>query len=119
MKDYRQLNVWQRTHSFAGPSDAVTKSFPQEKWFRLTSHTRRAASAIPASLAEEPRRDRDGKLQRFVDIAHGVASELANFLPLASERRFLPTEAHPAPRDETAQIERMLGALARKLKADR
>jgi len=119
VKDYRQLAVWQRSHKLALAVYAATKCFPNEERFGLTSQMRRAASSIPANLAEGCGRDSDGELKRFIDIAHGSASELEYFLLLAYDLTLLPLNSQRPLADETGQLKRMLGAFARKLKADR
>ena len=119
MKDYRQLEVWERSHKFTLEVYSVTKIFPKEELFGLTSQLRRCCSSIPANLAEGCGRDSDAELKRFIDIAHGSASETEYFLLLSFELGYLPAPDHARFGDEISQIKRMLGAFARKLKADR
>ena len=119
MRDYRTLQVWRRSHTLALAVYSVTRNFPKEELFGLTSQMRRASSSIPANLAEGCGRDSDAELKRFVDIAHGSASEAEYFLLLSHELGFLTKTDHARLGDEAAQIKKMLGALARKLKADR
>ena len=119
MKDYRKLDVWQRSHQFTLAVYAATKSFPKEELFGLTSQLRRASSSIPANLAEGCGRDSDAELKRYIDIAHGSASEAEYHLLLAKELQYPSESSHASLADEIAQIKRMLGALSRKLKADR
>lgn len=119
MKDYRQLEVWQRGHRFAFAIYAATRDFPSEERFGLTNQLRRAATSIPANLAEGCGRDSDAELKRFVDIAHGSASETEYFLLLSADLAFLSSVEQQPLADEISQLKRMLGALSRKLKADR
>lgn len=119
MKDYRQLAVWDRSHQFALRIYEITKAFPREELFGITSQLRRAAVSIPTNIAEGCGRDSDAELKRFVDISHGSASETEYLLLLAFNLGFLPASGHEEVADEIGQIKRMLGALARKLKADR
>ena len=119
MKDYRQLEVWERSHCFTLEVYAAPKTFPKEELFGLTSRTRRACASIPANLAEGCGRDNDAELKRFVDIPHGSASETEYFLLLASDLKMLDAARFAALSDKIGQIKRMLGALSRRLKADR
>lgn len=119
MKDYRTLQVWQRSHNLTLEVYALSKRFPKEELFGLTSQLRRCCSSIPANLAEGCGRDSDAELKRFVDIAHGSASEAEYFLLLAHELGYLDSASHQRLSDEIAELKKMLGALARKLKADR
>jgi four helix bundle protein len=119
VKDYRQLAVWQRSHKLTRDIYCASKTFPKEELFGLTSQLRRASVSVPANIAEGCGRDSDAELKRFIDIAHGSASEAEYHLLLAADLGFLTSAAHAPLADEISQIKRMLGAFARKLKADR
>lgn len=119
MKDYRSLQVWQRSHQLTLTVYGLTKRFPKEELFGLTSQLRRASSSIPANIAEGCGRDSDAELKRFIGIAHGSASELEYFLLLSCELDYIAGAEHVPLAAEVAELKKMLGALARKLKADR
>jgi four helix bundle protein len=119
VKDYRTLQVWQRSHALTLEVYSLSKRFPKEELFGLTGQLRRCCSSIPANLAEGCGRDSDAEPKRFVDIAYGSASEAEYFILLAHELGYLdsPTYRHVA--GEISELKKMLGAFARKLKADR
>jgi four helix bundle protein len=119
VKDYRSLQVWQRGHALTLEVYSLTQRFPKEELFGLTSQLRRCCASIPANLAEGCGRDSDAELKRFVDIAHGSASEAEYYLLLACELDYLDTTKHRRLAAEIAELKKMLGALSRKLKADR
>ena len=119
MKDYRKLEIWLRSHQLTLSVYATTKSFPKEELFGLISQIRRACSSVPANIAEGCGRDSDAELKRFLDIAHGSASELEYLLLLARELGYLPNDRYREIIEELSQIKRMLGAFCRKLKAVR
>ncbi len=119
MKDYRKLIVWERSHKLVLSIYSATRTFPKDELFGLTSQMRRAAASIPANIAEGCGRDTDPELKRFVDISHGSASELAYFVFLAHEPGYIDSPVFTQLEDETGQVKRMLGAFARRLKADR
>ncbi len=119
MKDYRQLEIWQRSHRLTLEIYRVTKSFPKDELFGVTSQMRRAATSIPANIAEGCGRDSEAELKRFLDIAHGSASELDYFILLSHELGYLSAELHAPLAQELSQLKRMIGAFSRKLKAAR
>jgi four helix bundle protein len=80
---------------------------------------RRSASSIPANISEGCGRDSEPELKRFLDIAHGSASETDYHLNLASDLGYLSPEDYLPLANEIGQVKRMIGAFARKLKADR
>ena len=119
MKDYRKLTIWQRSHQLTLSVYAASRAFPKEELYGLTSQMRRAASLMPANIAEGCGRDSDAELKRFLDIAHGSAAELEYHLLLACELLYLEQALHDRLTSELVEIKRMIGAFSRKLKAER
>ena len=52
VRSYRDLQVWQRAMDLAVGTYEITKSYPREELFGLTSQSRRAAASIAANIAE-------------------------------------------------------------------
>lgn len=117
MKNYRELNVWERSHEITLAVYHATRRFPKEELFGLTSQIRRAAASVPANLAEVCGRDGDAELRRFANIALGSACELDYHVLLASDLGYLDSAAAQALAADIMQLRRMLGAFIRKLKA--
>ena len=118
MKDYKKLNIWQRSHQMTLAIYSASRAFPRDEQYGLTSQTRRAAASIPANVAEGCGRDSDAELKRFLDIAHGSASELDYHLLLARELGYLEGHEHDRLASELGEIKRMIGAFSRRLKAE-
>jgi four helix bundle protein len=51
-KTFKDLLVWQKGHKFVLKVYKITKPFPKEEIYGLTSRFRRAAVSIPANIAE-------------------------------------------------------------------
>jgi four helix bundle protein len=85
MKDFHELQVWQKAHQLTLAIYRVTAPFPREELFGLTSQLRRACSSIPANLAEGCGRTGDAEFSRFCSIAMGSASELEYHLLLGKD----------------------------------
>ena len=117
MKDYRELKIWSRSHALTLALYRATKGFPREETFGLTSQIRRAASSIPANIAEGCGRDGDAELKRFLNIALGSACELDYFILLAGELEYLPARETKTLGGEILEIRSMLGGFIQKLKA--
>ncbi len=78
---------------------------------------RRAASSIPANIAEGCGRDGDAELKRFLVIALGSACELDYFILLSTELGYIVTEVSQKIGEDSVRLRRQLGAFIRKLKA--
>jgi four helix bundle protein len=117
VKDYRELEVWKQGHALTLAIYQVTNSFPKDELFGLTGQMRRAASSIPANIAEGCGRDGDAELKRFLNIALGSASELDYFILLGQELRYIQPEQAGTLAAECLRLRRQLGAFIKKLKA--
>lgn len=69
MKDFK--NVWQNAHELVLKVYKITKDFPKEEIYGLTSQIRRASSSVPTNIAEGCGRNTDGDLYRFLCISVG------------------------------------------------
>ena len=76
MKDYRSLQVWQKSHELTLSVYEVTQSFPNDEKYGLTSQLRRSASSIPSNIAEGCGRGSDADFARCCQIAMGSACEV-------------------------------------------
>ena len=52
MQDFRKLQVWEKSHKLTLEIYKVTRCFPKEELFGLTSQIRRSTSSIPTNIAE-------------------------------------------------------------------
>jgi len=67
MRNYEDLEVWQKSHALTVRLYRVTEAFPRSELFGLTSQIRRASGSIGANLAEGCGRWGDGELQKTLD----------------------------------------------------
>ena len=118
MQDFKKLRVWEKSHRLALLIYHATRSFPQEERYGLTSQLRRAASSIPANIAEGCGRASNAELGRFFQVAMGSASELEYHLLLVRDLNLLNEPDHKRLTVQVTEVKRMLTALIRKLKTD-
>ncbi|RWH73830.1 MAG: four helix bundle protein [Mesorhizobium sp.] len=115
---YKDLIVWQQAMDLAVAVYGVTKSWPKEELYGLTSQVRRAASSVPANIAEGYGREVRGSYQQFLRIAQGSLKELETQL-LIAERTGIAPNATAAPLlASTESVGKLLRLLIRKLSAD-
>lgn len=117
MKDFRNLAVWEKAHRLTLSVYAATRKFPSDEKFGLVSQMRRAASSIPANLAEGCGRQGDADFARFVQIAIGSSSELEYFLELARDLGYLDREQYAALSGQTVEVRQMLIAFSKRLRS--
>jgi four helix bundle protein len=119
MKDFRDLNVWEKAHDLALDCYSATENFPKHEIFGIVSQIRRAAASIGANIAEGCGRGGNAEFQRFLQMAMGSASELEYHLLLSRDLRFLNLDRYEPMRLKVVEIKRMLTALIRKVDIER
>lgn len=117
MKDFRTLKVWQKSHSLTLSVYTVTKIFPKEELFGITSQLRRSIVSIPTNLAEGCGRGSDKDFKRFVQIAMGSASESEYLFLLSKDLEYISNEKYNKLLIEIQEIKKMLTSLISKLKS--
>lgn len=96
----------------------VTRKFPREELYSLTSQTRRSAASISANIAEGCGRSGAAELNRYLQIAMGSASELEFHILMAHDLGFLAHADFQALSQEVVDVKRMLTSFSQKLKMD-
>lgn len=92
MQNYKDLKVWEKAHLFTLTVYEVTKGFPKEEIYSLTNQLRRAASSIPANIAEGCGKNSQPEFAHYLNIALGSANESEYFLILSKDLNYLPVE---------------------------
>lgn len=116
IRNYRDLAVWQRGIDIALAVYEVTKSFPADERFGLTSQLRRAAVSVPANIAEGHARSSTKDYLRYVAIAIGSLAETATFIELAGRLGYGNVEEMRKIFEMTTEERRMLRALQKSLR---
>jgi four helix bundle protein len=119
VKDFRDLDVWNKAHSATLAVYRATADFPKEELYGLTSQTRRCSASIPANIAEGCGRRGNGEFHRFLTIAMGSASELEYHLLLSHDLGFLAANKFDALTVQVQEIKKMLASLIRRVDAER
>ena len=114
-QNYKDLIVWQKAIDLAKRIYGVTRMFPREEKFGLTSQMRRAAVSIPSNIAEGQARRTTPEFIQFVSHAEGSAAELDTQIILAVELEFCAKKDALPIYELNDEIRRMLNTLRRKL----
>lgn len=115
MKDFKELKVWSKAHELTMAIYSLTRTFPTDEIYGLTSQVRRSAASIGANIAEGCGRRSDSELARFLQIARGSASETEYHLLLARDLRFLSESDYRSTEQKIVEVQRMLTALVQKV----
>jgi four helix bundle protein len=114
-QNYRELGVWSEGITLVEMCYRLTKAFPKEEIYGMTSQIRRAAVSVPANIAEGYGRENRGEYIQFLKIAQGSLKELETHL-IISERVQLATPQTIAPiMTQCETVGKMLRSLIRTL----
>jgi four helix bundle protein len=89
MHNFKNLKIWQKSRSLVKEVFLLTRDFPNEEKFVLTSQILRSAYSIPSNIAEGSGRNSNKEFIRFLDIALSSAFELETQLILASDINYI------------------------------
>jgi four helix bundle protein len=108
---YRGLRVWHDGMDLTLEVYGLTRSFPRHELFGLASQMQRAASSVPANIAEGRSRESPGDYGRFIRIALGSLGELETFLELAMRLDYIQRDQSQAAIERCASVRRQLHRL--------
>ncbi len=117
VENYRDLVVWQRAMELAEATYAVTRIFPKDEQFGMTSQARRAAASVAANIAEGYGRGTRPAYINHLRIAQGSLKELETHLMLATRVGLCEPSVANAAMELADEVARMLRALLAKLSA--
>lgn len=116
LKNYKDLVVWQKSYKLCLEIYMITKTFPLEERYGLTSQIRRAAISVPSNIAEGYGRKTLLEYTRSLYIAYGSICELETQILLSGDLGYIKTEIIEDLKNKIGEIERLLKALINSLK---
>ena len=111
---FNKLLIWQRSMALTKTIYMLSKDFPKDEQFGLTSQMRRAAVSVPSNISEGSQRGSNRDFANFILIARGSLAELLTQVLLCKEISLLQ-DVHSLV-GEIEEISRMLHAFHSKLK---
>ena len=115
LKNYKELNVWQKSYEFCLKVYRITAKFPNEERYGLSSQIRRSAVSISSNIAEGYGRKTTLDYIRMLYISYGSVCELETQILLAGDLGFIEIGELGTAKKDIAEIERMLKALIKSL----
>ncbi|MCP5361799.1 MAG: four helix bundle protein [Hyphomicrobiales bacterium] len=115
-KSYEDLKVWRKSRGLAGRIYNITRVFPKEEQFGMTTQMRRSAVSVPSNIAEGCGRNQYGEFLQFLGIASGSLAELHTQLLIASDVGLLAESELNVLEQEIVTIGKMLSGLKNSIK---
>ena len=115
LKNFKELKVWQKAYQLCLEIYRVTRNFPREEIYGLTSQIRRAAVSVPSNIAEGYGRKNKGEYIQALYIAYGSNCELETQVMLSGDLGYVEDRDLRRLLEGVGDIERMLKALIKSL----
>ena len=116
IKSHRDLIAWQKSMSLVESIYKATETYPKSETYGLTSQTRRAATSIPANIAEGQGRRLPKEFLYFLGNARGSLWELDTHVESAARLGFLGVDVQNNLQMQMDEVGRILNGLMRSIK---
>jgi len=113
---YSDLEVWQAAMDLVTRVYEITRFFPKEEIYGLTSQLRRAAVSVPSNIAEGKGRSSDKELVQFLNHSRGSLFEIETQVAIARRLSYIAEEPCETILRQTARVGQLLNGLIRALR---
>lgn len=94
MNNYKQLDAWKAAMDLITEIYMLTKEYPKDELYALTSQTKRAAVSVAANIAEGLGRQHKKDTIHFLHIARGSLYEVDTLLLVAKNTELINDEKY-------------------------
>ena len=115
---FERLNVWKKALVLSHQIHGVTRTFPREELYVLTSQIKRAADSISLNIAEGSTGQTNAEFRQFLGYAVRSAIEVLACLHLAQERGLVNEGAFRRLYEQTEEVLKMTQGLRNSLRKD-
>ena len=117
MHNFRELDVWKKAVELTTAYYQLSKDFPKEEIFGLTSQSRRSLVSISSNIAEGAGRDSDKQFLQFLSISLASSFEFETQIIVAKNLEYLSEDNFEKIFNELRHIQNMLVKLINKYKS--
>jgi four helix bundle protein len=115
IKNYKDLDIWKRSIGVVENIYKISKNFPKEEMYGLTSQLRRSAVSIPSNIAEGFARFSNKEYKHFLFISLGSCAELSTQIIIALRLEYFENKEADKLLNEIDEISKMTMSLIKKL----
>jgi len=115
IKTFRDLRIWQEGIKLVKGIYQLTKKFPKDEKYGLTTQMRRASVSVPSNVAEGFRRNYKKEFKQFLNIALSSLAELETQIVISKELNYINVSQEEPFLKDIDYISRMITTLKGKL----
>jgi four helix bundle protein len=116
VQNYRDLIAWQKAMELVRLIYSLTKEFPRDEMFGLTSQIRRAAVSVPSNIAEGQGRNSTREFIRHLSISHGSLREIETQNLIAEMQGYISADDSRNVMTSCSEVGRLINGLSHALK---
>jgi four helix bundle protein len=116
MRDHSKLRAFELADEVTLMIYKITKSFPKDEMYGLTSQMRRSAVSVPSDFVEGCARQSLNEYLRFLELAFASLKELHYQYSLASRLEYIEKSEINEYEIKIIETEKVLSALIRSLR---
>ena len=109
------IKAWQLADELAVAAYQMTREFPKDELYGMTSQMRRAAVSVPANIAEGAKRTSQKEYLQFLSIARGSLAELRYYVHLAKRLEYFDSQKHEQLDGMCDEVGRVMYGLMRSI----
>lgn len=113
---FEKLLVWQKSVDLSELVNTITKGFPKEELYVLTSQIKRAADSVALNIAEGSTGQSNAEFNRFLGIALRSNIEVVSCIYLAKRRNIISEQDFGKVYSSCEEILVMINGLRKALK---
>lgn len=112
---FEQLKVWQKAIDLTYDVHQLTRGFPKEELYILTSQMKRAADSVALNIAEGSTGNSNKEFARFLSIANRSALEVVSCLYIGKKRELIIEQDFKKLYNQLTEIIKMIQSLKRSI----
>jgi four helix bundle protein len=115
VKSFENLIVWQKSHLLTLDIYDLSKNFPEEEKFGITTQIRRAAYSISSNIVEGHSRKSKKEFLQFLYIAKGSLEEVKYFLRLSYDLHYITEKNYKEIKEKADEVSKLLHKFTKSL----
>jgi four helix bundle protein len=116
-KGYRKLKVWEKAHKLAMDIYGVSKKFPKEEVYGLTSQIRRSVFSVPLNIVEGHASTSKREFLNFLNIANRSLVETEYLLEVVRELNFIDEHEYQRLEEKRSEVAVMLHSFTKAIRS--
>jgi four helix bundle protein len=117
LRPHKNLVAWQESIGLVKDIYALCEKLPENEKFGISSQLKRAATSVPANIAEGAARNTSKEFIYFLSIANGSLSEIDTFLTIIMELSFSKESEIKFIFERMEKVGALINGLLKSLKA--